>query len=82
MQVALTVGSPIKHGSEKCKISLLNVSDGIRLWHFAEALRKLRWVAGVRPCRKDCVGHRVSAHLIGTRLSLVGPSDEDSGDLE
>lgn len=82
-QVALTC-SPIgvKHGGESTEVSLLCVKDGIRLWHLAEVFRKLRRSSSVLPCLKECKGHRVSAHLIGTRLSLVDDLAEQLPVLE
>lgn len=62
-QVALSVDSPALHGGESREISLLTVDGGIHLWNLAEGLRKLRQDAGVRPCRKECKGYSVSAHL-------------------
>lgn len=77
-QLALTA-SPADRGGE---VSLLSVDEGIRLWHLAEAFRKLRRGSGVLPCRKECVGHRVSAHLIGTRLGNGGSCKIQSAVLE
>lgn len=68
-QLALTI-SPTDRGGE---FSLLSVDEGTCLSHQAEAFRKLRRGSGVVPCRKECTGHHVSAHLIGTRLGNVGP---------
>ena len=70
-QIALTTGSLAKLDNQSSDITLLNVSDGIRLWHLAEAFRKLRRGAGVQPCRRECKGHFVSAHLICEKIPLL-----------
>jgi hypothetical protein len=75
-QVALTVDSPAVRGGESRETSLLTVDGGIRLWHLAEGLRKLRQGAGVRPCRKECKGHSVSAHLICDMLCPLDDSEK------
>jgi hypothetical protein len=70
-QLALTADSLTKPGGnagETRKISMLSMDNGIRLWHPAEAFRKLRRDSSALPCRKECKGHRVSAHLICDKL--------------
>ena len=53
---------PTQHGSASAKLDLQD--KGIRVWDFAEAMRKLRMSVGPLRCGEGCEGHLVAAFVV------------------